>query len=591
MIPTLLVFTRSNRQRVTLILSIIVIGAALAFLEEALFRNWDISFVGNLNGGGLSSPFLQGLQYFVTIPTTLLLVVVLVIAIAIPLFMSHIGRSESDSMYIVILLFLYISASAAFNNYIWLFPWAVLSVRVWSYYPRTLPSLIILSSPVFVAIFVANLIFGTGYQQGIFYFGYYVFHYNYLFLDTSAAFNKLVTAYNALLLASMVLALAHLLSRANRPLLIGAMEPVATPPSTSANGTPTRRSLTGFRLPSRPRLFAATAIIAVLCVLSLMFNANGPTLVNTNSVNGPPTGLFRPSSPSGQFVMSVNGVTYSSDRNTVVIYPNSPPVGFVRNLSSQYATLNLTYLALNEFDGVAEILNSTPLGLSATPETSASLPSYNIMAPTQTIHAPSTNSSNPILNNAGPIYSFTGNSRLDYTIGTNFTGKYYIFCFRMTALPSEESILWYLGNANNTRGVDLIPFYGKAYLAYGNNILTLGYTNATLDGWNIAYFQPENSGLRVGLDGTSVFVNSSYFSQTQLFSPGAQLRIGYPNDGDQYNYTFYGSTTAIYRSTSAPSLLVNRSLTVRDGANLTQLPGLACRRFGFDKRLFSRFRA
>ena len=74
-----------------------------------------------------------------------------------------------------------------------------------------------------------------------------------------------------------------------------------------------------------------------------------------------------------------------------------------------------------------------------------------------------------------------------------------------------------------------------------------------VDGWNIVFFHPTMSGIGVGLNGDYKFINSTTFASEGMYSNGASLRIGFPNQGDQYNYTFYGQTTYLFDCTANPT--------------------------------------
>lgn len=567
LIPAMIIYSVGSRLRLRLLCVSITLGGAFFLAMEAFLRGWTLSFVSNLDGGGLSSASFEGLQYFLPLTLPAYFAMVVLIATVLPFVMHRYGSPESDAFYLIILLFVFISASAGFNNFIWLFPWALLSSRIATTRSRQILSLIALSSPAFVAVFFANLIMGTGYQQGIFYFGYDVFHYNYQLILTPAEFTKFAAAYNAMLVGAMVLATMHVYGnvgeKTEAKAIRGALQPTVEMP---------RRPRLLRQVMSRRQLAGITGSIAVVCVLSLVFNAYGPTVVQVNQVNGPFVGLFYPTFLNYQFAMAVDGETYQSQHNMISIFADSPALEFRRNLTDQYVNLSVAYSSLNLIDGYAELINSTPLALSVTHNTLATLQSPSEVTPCQTVNTSASNNSRvSVIDQNVTTYGFNGASRLLYDVPADFADYYYVMAFRMTELPPDETILWYIGNANNTRGTSMIVSYDRAYISYGSKIATIQYTNATIDGWNIVYFHPHKYGLQVGIDGASTYMNSTYFEDSGLFVPGALLRIGFPNNGDQFNYTFYGNATALYRSDYPPSLTINRTVEIRTGSSLIQL--------------------
>lgn len=568
--PAFLLFTKGGRARAQLLSASVVLGVVLGIADLAYFRGWSLSFVSNLNGGGLSSTLFHGLQYFVLVPLPLFVGLVIIIAIGAPLAMHRYGYSESDVLYLVLLLFLYVSGSAGFNNYLWLLPWAYLSSLTRGVNGRRWLSLVALCSPMFVTVFFANLVMGTGYQQGIFYFGYAIFHYNLILVPTPAAFTKFVVAYNALLLASMVWGLTYLFGpRRNHasPSDLTSDRTSHPAPEAAQVLVPLRRR---FSRVGRRQLLMGIPVLAVLAVICLLFNANGPTAVDIPQVRGSPVGLFQPTFLNWYYATAVDGVTYSAGQGKVTIYSGSPPIEFRRNLTSQYASLAMTLLDVPAVKGNAEVINSTPFALSVSPTTVATLESPSLLTPSEAVNTEVYNDSPvPVLPQTNSTYSFNGSSQLSYSIPASFTGYYYTFGFRMTSLADKETVLWYIGNANSTRAVEFIAFFDHVVLSFGTQITTLYYTNATPDGWNIVFLHPTSDGLSVGIDSTTVSINSSYFSDSQLFVPGASLRVGLPNPGDQVNYSLFGTTTQLFRSAAPASQVVQDALAIRNGSATT----------------------
>lgn len=568
LIPTFVAYTQGKRNRSRLLLSAVLLGTSLFVVQEYFFRGWQLGFISNLNGGGLSSAFYEGLQYFVPLTLPIYSTIVLTITLLLPLVMRR-SWSESECLYVLILGFLFVSASAGFNNYIWLYPWAILAVPAWRRGLRLAEAVLILSGPAFVAIFFANLIMGTGYQQGLFYFGYSVFHYNVLFVQTPAAFTKFVVGYNSCLLASMfgsfvLLSSIHAERRQHLERDYNCLQSASLPVLARLQGS--FRRATPFR-----RAFSLSVVLVVVSAACLAFNSTGPANVSVQGNVGDPAVLFHPTYSNNQFAMGVEGTTYSSSGHSLEIAKESPVLRFSRDLNLQYMSMSAVFGGLAEASGSFYFLNASPFALASDHQSYVNLPSSSeVLEPVASTNLTIVNASHiPVLSGSYMEINYSGATQLIYDIPSNFSGNYYTLAFKLTSLANKESVLWYWANANDTAAVDMVVFYGKAYLFYGPFSVYMGYTNATLDGWNVVTVHPSEVGVNVTLDGVRYCATTTYLANAGLFAPGSTFRLGFPNNGNQFNYSFSGQSSALYESPNPPAVGRIDGLSIRNGPNST----------------------
>ena len=222
-LPSLFYYHKPIRDKKLIILATLILSSIFIIFDIVLYRGTNLSYLNNLNGNGLSSSFYQGFQFFVSVPLYFYAPFLVILSGVFPIILKRKGFGFFSNIYIILLIFLYTSASAGFDTYLWLFPFSILVLLDINSQKNLVRKILILDLPIFVEAFFSNFIMGANYQQGLFYFGYYVFHINYLFIKSSSNFNYFVTALNTVLFSSVLVSLNYLvkLNKSSKKKIVG----------------------------------------------------------------------------------------------------------------------------------------------------------------------------------------------------------------------------------------------------------------------------------------------------------------------------------------------------------------------------------
>ena len=565
-IPTLIIFAKSRKNKIDLFLSSIIIGFIFIVLDIVLFRGTNISYISNLNGNGLSSSFIDGFQFFLSIPFNYYILYLVCLAIFLPILLYKFKFGIYTSLYILLLIFLYTSASAGFDPYLWLLPLTVLAIMEMGNSHHLFSKILILNIPIFIEALFSNFIMGTGYQQGIFYFGYYVFHFNYLFIKTAPQLEYFITILNSLIMTSVVGVIIFLISINKDNKSNDLKNHINKKESTKINSLPTIKLPRSF---TNKMIVILIAIILISTPLVIIFNQEYSNVSNSKLSNVP-LGTFFPSSDKsgGDFVMSVNNVTYTVSKNNVTIFPNSRSFGFYRTLNNGYINLNLSILPRDVTQsGYYQILDSSLFNLSLEYSNFPVVNNYTRILPLNSNTSQYSNISIPSINGSFTQTYLNGNEHMCYNLNNSFSNQYHLILFKKIKNANIQNILWYSSNSQNTKAADIILVGSNiAYFVYGSNSIKIPYKNAGIDGWDYVGFKTNATGISLDFNGYKVIVTSNFFIDNNIFNNGSKFRIGYPNNGDQDNYTFIGNITPLLES-SSPNILSSERYVMTTNSN------------------------
>lgn len=546
-IPSLILYSLNRREKLNVLVGSIMVGLVFLISDILFFRGFQFSYLVNLNGNGLTSSFYQGFQYFISLPLPYYIIFLLILVIAVPIVLLKEGYGLYLNIYVLLLLFLYTSASAGFDPYLWLVPFTILVIQEQEIQRYRYVKMAILNIPIFVEVIFSNFIMGTGMQQGIFYFGYNVFHINYLFIKTPAQFQYFVTIFNSLLMSSITGVLIILFT-------------VITKRNKSIPHTLKHKEMRRFNLEKnksnldtikRKKWISIMLIVLMLSApLSIIFN-NTYENISVKDIKNTPTAIFYPSENSNGngYAMSVINRTYVENGNSIKICPSSPDLYFYRNLSNELMNLNFSLYPFHTIQGFTyTLLTSSIFNLTYTSERTIAIKDNYTLTSQSTIIAGDDHYNYTTISgyNVTTVY-FDGSSFITYKLNNTFFGEYHLIEFQPKGYSNIPKYIWFASNENITKGASLILVNQNLILSYGNQSITipLELSNSV---WNYILFRTTESGISIYVNGHDYKIDTSYFYQSDIFNNNSYFTIGYPS---QQPISFIGNISLLYSSNHA----------------------------------------
>lgn len=550
-IPTIILYSHGKREKIYILFGSIIVGSLFLATDILFFRGFGFSYLVNLNGNGLSSSFYQGLQYFISIPFLYYIPFLSVIVVLVPILLFKKGYGLYTTLYVLLLLFLYTSASAGFDVYLWLIPFTILAVQEQRNKKIRFSYILILNIPIFIEAIFSNFIMGTGIQQGIFYFGYEVFHLNYLFVKTANEFQYFVTVFNSILMTSIVGVIIVLLS------IISKKEEAdfVSHESTESAYIKKKKNWNPRSVPFKNKWFIIIVLFLLISApVSIIFN-NTYENISIHNLRNTPIGIFYPSySPGGKnFAMSVAGLTYVDQSNSIEIFPQSPELYFSRDLSNEHIEMNFTLNITDALSGSYTLINSSIFSISYSSVRMVAIKNYSI-SPNVTEASFKYNYKyiNAFGTNLATVY-LNGSSFMTYDLNSSFSDDYHLIAFQDKSSGDSVRYLWFAPNHNITKAASLLALKNELILSYGNQSLSMPYQNLS-SGWNYVLFKTTESGLLININGVENKVVSQFFNQNDIFKNNSYFTIGYPSKS---SISFMGNVSPIYSSLNSDIVLQN----------------------------------
>ncbi len=526
--------------------------AIFGLSDILFFRGFSLSYVSNLNGSGLSVADFQGLQHYIPLTLTYYVILLVVIAIALPLALKLLKFNESSAAYIVLLIFLLTSASAGFDTFIWLVPFAYLSV-IDSRMRVRIRDLVITNLPIFLAVlFFANIIMGNRYGKGIFYFGYFVFHINYVygFLGNIIYFDTFINIYNILLLISSFLALVFLVLNNGNTSFAG---------HGKETGTVFPRAKSGIRSNGMKRSRLAISIIVIIMVLillSVVFSNSMSTITKNGDTSGPPVGMLQPVYyPDGALASSVNNRTYTWNSNGMTIPENAPPLGFWRQLNNTGIYLNGTVKLPSFSPGLHKVISADNLSAYVQQNESISVDSLSQGTLVQEEGAIHTYEGNSVFTNATQINTVSGYVKMNYSVDSAPANSTITFGFNLVNLSTQDNLV--LNISEPGVGNVFMSSFTKtyAYVIFGGMLHIVPYGRLTYSNWNFVMISFGGNSTTMSINGMKQ-IRFSLPENGQIKASSFNVKIGSLGGYDLNSSSdFSGLLTPIFISPFQPMVL------------------------------------
>ena len=570
-IPTFIVFSRSLRGRINVTASVFLLGILLYVAEIFFFKGGTFDLVSPLVPAS-NSLFYQGLQRIISIPAPYLIVSIGIMSVMIPVILKKFCFSPSIPIFLTLMALLYTSTNAAANNFLWLYPFSILSISENSRVVPRFRSILITSSFFWTGIVFINLYIGTGIQSGIFYFAYNVFHANILFIHTNYQWVVSTLIYFAVLTTSLTGTVVYLLYFVRKDLSDQTIKEQWKKPvydSLSPDGTQKKAI----------KIIIATFFIIVLLTMSLVFNSVIPTSLNNSSIREAPTGTLLTQYFNDVVAFPVENNTYFIKGNTINFYNNGNIVKMTRNLSAEFLNISISenlnlppqsnIVLVNTSDFQVSEYNSFFFNLSAN---RAIAPNFTNAENISTVSIPSASGSFQVSN-------FNADIGMVYNSEYFSSSSFYSILFKVQHATSETSsfnqtVLFGLYSGNVA--VNFVIYNNSGILSYndGNihkNIIVYGNNN-TPDGWNLLTLKSTGNALNVSINGLTVVLNGSFFGNESKLYIGKQPRNNTSHSFTGWISELYSSSLNSNSSSVYDSIISgNNKLVYHNGGNVVRV--------------------
>ncbi len=504
LLPALVLFAATRRARLVTIGAAAVLTGSFFLVQDVAFRP-GFAYLSALDSGVIgphSGSAIQGLQYFVPLTTPVYLVALLLLAVGLPLVLWWRRIPECIVLGLILLLFVYTSIDAYPDNFLWPLPFlSIFLVQRTSLFVRA-GSYLITNIFVLTGIAFENLLAGWGLTFGIYYWGYYLFHARGLYITSPEQYTRILQAYNASLAAALLIVVLYIFVEHSR-------DSVRSGPTPAPGSGRAARSLQGdpppvasaparsWRVGRHPsaRVVGLAVGVVVLLGLTPVFADNYGSLTSGVSVANAPTALLIPGVlPGYVWTTPDERVSYLTNGPQITFESQAPPLVLYRNLTTQSISLSAalgwglgpnisgTYEAFYTSD-LSGTLNQVHRIATSTLSPVSPNDSYDV-APPQTI-------SLPIFDVPVSVFSFAPVAVQTFALGVSGAPRTFVFGFRLSAQSSSDVILATL--LTSTVKIQLDAYFGSAFLyvdhlnnGTGSLSPSIEYSNATLDGWNLA---------------------------------------------------------------------------------------------------------
>ena len=560
LVPTLLIYSARKKHALNVILVSIFLGTTFLLSQVLLFKALNYDYVDSLVSSGTGIYFM-GLQRIIPISSELLITIFIILSFLLPVATRVVRLPATVSMFILLLLLLYASRTAAPNNYLWLYPFSIIGVLETYLSSTRKRFFLITNSFLWVGIVFFNLYIGTGFQAGIFYFMYDVFHRNILFIHN----------YSQGLTSTLIFFIALTLS------LIASISLFVVPVITGRKGKEDKgekriESLSTIRsLYEHPKRTRTTILVVIssLVILSLMFNFLAPVYTNTSEINSAPVYTFGSQFFNGVVAWPIDGLTYSIRGSEVNYYNNGNVILLNRNLSQEY--INMT---------VSEQVNSSvdeTVPLFITPIFNVSEGYFNVVEniendvvnPVSWVGVKNVTYSGNILSEPPiDVHQMSIGSQIEYNSSSFVSNTYYLFAYKMfrAISPSSSFNQTVLFTIKNKFGEMNSVFYNSSglisYVYDGQGGSFPIYTNNnSFQGWNYIWFYFTGKALIMDINGYNATVNGNFIGNDSHFFLG----------NIDKTHSFTGLISDLYAEKSV-NVLKRKVISVEEGGgNVTTL--------------------
>lgn len=554
--PSFIVFSGSRKKQLTATAALAVLAGLFA-LPMALL-GFDPFATRPLSTGGPTNPYwvvtalLSWTYQKVTIPfgTELVLLAGLIaIAVLLPLFSRSLRLDLTRCLLIVLSATFVVAANyIQTDNFVILVFLIPLAVAFLGGNRVSYAKILELELFLVPLLWIVQMFNGPGLVSGVYYWAFFVLHQDVaLFqpLGGTVAWKLCVLLYATFLLLAVEWVVHEGRMRSARS-VPGVSRPTAQPQP---------------RQPSRPEDRSARALVTLACCVAVVLVPVGGAIATQSgsqitSVQGFPSQLFQvhdyaSGSAHVYLLPSPSTFVYSPGSPRVTIFPESPPVGFVRYLAGQsfyidgsLAPQPLSALAVGQYASVMNASGSIVAFASTVRLPASAVP----LAPVQASNVSAVSGPNPVISGLDRIYSSNGSGIRTYSLNASaLNGTSTVFAAQMTQYSRSQQLLWDISVGGKTLYESFLvgqSFY-FGYFQNGTWHLNTRSTPVILGTWFYSGFSigETNGSITAWIDGTSMTLAHVWNATGVIYLYFGKFGPSPSNDG---RFALIGNFTDLY---------------------------------------------
>ncbi len=555
-LPTLVVYTRSRRERTLLVMALAVGLVMLFSFDFALLSGGLGAYLDAAIGTtqALNTTQTVGFQYFVRFGSLVYLAYLSVLAVAVPILLKAARFTEAQTSFAILTFLVFSTTFALPDNYVIIFPFAAIAVLEATRRGKSLWVLAGLLAYPFVGILLFNFYIGNAQADGVgvFYWGYDLFHANVFFVHSYSQQLAFVLLFNVCISAAVLFSVGLLLF-----LRLYAGQRVPSLPPRSTPGPALPGPCLTHDAHHRWRGISWTSAVVVLLACALLFNSTFPDLVQFDGHGSPPlyalTPIYWPN--NGNTPRPIGNQSYSLSDNVIHFYSSAPPMAIGTWFSGQDVTLDGRIALSGQAPITASVVSGTPFAVSIQnltqpDESLGTRVGTSLQTNITDVPLPFT-----LLNRTAVGYRLSGNSTLVYSLNDSLLlGHYYTFAFNITRPGYLQTNIFHIQNSENF--VALVAYPYETVLVYGGQVTNGLFKEVNVpvvlpvNAWTYVIFYATSTAFWVDVGGVSDEIH------VPLFGSGAnEVRIGVPFvPGGANGYSLNGTVTDVFRTDGQPQL-------------------------------------
>ncbi|MEM4090990.1 MAG: hypothetical protein QXQ46_09685 [Thermoplasmatales archaeon] len=551
LIPSLILFTRGQRNRLKVFILSLVVGAVFLLVQVFLMQGYLYDYVASLGGsssalapGGYPIGFFYYFHFSGNVDLIVEIVLVLFVSIVLPFILYLLKYTEQSVLFVILAIFIFISVRIILDNFIFIVPFVFLATVGHNGKSLSRPRILWISSLLYFPVVFAPLTIGLNNVYGIFYWLWPLLHMSVGFPSYSIIANitsAYVLSFNLFLYLTVTLVL-----------LGGKEPPKVTEFSTESKGRKGKLYTNRLKI---DRKIVALILVAILlsAPLSLIYNEYNNNVSIENPANFPLMYFYPEQSGNLGIALPVGHSTYSITGNLLTI-PKSTQLLLERNISNQDFSISYSII-LSRVSG-------TDIGYSIISSTNSwdlfqnkvfNSAELSILSPSYTNAPSSANVSLPFLTENTLVYNFTGENELKYEVSSGFAeGKTFLLFYKPKYILASQSDALQIYFNNNILEIAMYPSYAVVAEWNGSRWTQTGNIPYSLNsnGWNEAELTVGTNSLQLGFNGVFYIMNSISLAGNISIVSGTPYRP----------FPFYGYSSGIFYYSRGASPYTNEIL-------------------------------
>lgn len=552
-LPTLILYSKRGQNMRPLIYTIFTTSIGIILTLSFISVNLVSATLSLAGASSITRTQISGIQHFITIGNYDYIILMGILLVVLPFLLKKIGFSEPFVLLVLIIIVLVSSNFTFPDNDIFIMPMCFLSILQNRKLQASIKRLLLAEIFPITALFFLSFYIGNTLPDGIglFYWGYDIFHLNIHFLYTQSQVSNFLNVFNISLVVSVIITIIYLGIVDKKSKLIKGLERGVEIVHKERDRLPLQSKSCSIKL--KKIAILTVVVILVLMPVSFVFNANEPVVVSIDSRSNFPTYYLNPSlcPNNGNIVRPIENKTFTTEKNSIDIYSNSPSMSLGRNFTGMAFNFTGTFdFNSNAANLSAYLISSSQFNLTLE---HALLPDFNFPNSIAVNYAKY--SAATVLSTSEMMPSFVKiqrNEQIEYNINDSGSSGFYYFLFNDINQGIKVSNIFHV--QNNHSSISLDSKNGSLILTYADfniqSVLKTVYINGLnfSNNWNYVLLHPSLNTTYVSVDGQLFNLGVDPFTNTTLFDFGPRYSCQQftPGLSDMVTHLYYSNTTPVF---------------------------------------------